>query len=64
MNNDHAGIKDGDETIAPDAIPRKEQPIDPGEAVLLEKEKYGEDSINPNRDDQFDEHHGTPDDIV
>lgn len=64
MDNEHAGIEGGDETIAPDVISRKEQPVDPAEAVLLEKEKYGEDSINPNRDDQFDEHHGDADDIV
>ncbi len=64
MDNEHAGIKGADETIAPDLVSRKEQPVDPSEAVLLEKEKYGENSIDPNRDDQFDEHHGTPDDIV
>jgi hypothetical protein len=64
MDNEHAGIEGGDETISPDIVSRKERPVDPGEAVLREKEKYGEDSIDPNRDDQFDEHHGTPDDIV
>jgi hypothetical protein len=53
-----------EETIAPDVAPRKDLPLDPAEAVKREREKYGEDSINPNRDDQWDEHHGEPGDIV
>ncbi len=52
------------EDIAPDIARKAEQPLDPSEAVRREKEKYGEDSINPNREDQLDEHHGEADDIV
>jgi len=53
-----------EESIAPDVAPRRDLPLSPAEAVRLEREKYGENSTNPNRDDQYDEHHGTPDDIV
>jgi hypothetical protein len=56
--------EDDVETIAPDVVLRKDRPIDPADAVRLEREKYGEGSIDPNRDDQWDEHHGQPDDIV
>jgi hypothetical protein len=57
-------LKDAEETIAPDVAPRRDEPVDPAEAVRREREKYGENSSNPNRDDQWDEHHGQPDDIV
>jgi hypothetical protein len=53
-----------DDVIAPDVAPLKDQPIDPGKAVRLEQEKYADSSADENRDDQWDEHHGTPDDIV
>ncbi|MBV8149576.1 MAG: hypothetical protein JO092_10825 [Candidatus Eremiobacteraeota bacterium] len=53
-----------DEAIAPDIAKRDDEPLDPAEAVRLEREKYGENSTSPNRDDQWDEHHGQPDDIV
>lgn len=53
-----------DDSIAPDVAPRDERPIDPAEAVRREQQKYGESSLDENRDDQWDEHHGTPDDIV
>lgn len=53
-----------DEDISPDIAPEKDRPLDPAEAVRREREKYGESSENPNRDDQFDEHHGQPEDIV
>ena len=52
------------EDIAPDIAEKREEPIDADEAVRREREKYGENSTNPNRDDQYDEHHGEPDDIV
>jgi hypothetical protein len=58
------GSRDSDDAIAPDVAPRKDWPIDPAEALRREREKYGEGSINPNRDDQWDEHHGEPEDIV
>jgi hypothetical protein len=57
-------LKDDQETIAPDVASRRDQPIDPAEAVRREREKYGENSSNPNRDDQWDEHHGQAEDIV
>jgi hypothetical protein len=55
---------DDDEVIAPDVAPHKDRPIDPAEAVRREQEKYGESSADENRGDQWDEHHGQPDDIV
>jgi hypothetical protein len=53
-----------DDVVAPDVAPREEQPIDTADAVRREQEKYGESSADENRDDQWDEHHGTVDDIV
>jgi hypothetical protein len=53
-----------DDAIAPDVAPREERPIDPAAAVRREQEKYGESSADENRGDQWDEHHGQPDDIV
>jgi hypothetical protein len=53
-----------DEEIAPDIAPRDEEPLDPADAVARELEKYGDDSANPNRDDQRDAHHGRPEDVV
>jgi hypothetical protein len=53
-----------DDVIKPDVAPRKEQPLDPAAAVHLEQETYGESSADENRDDQWDEHHGEPDDII
>jgi hypothetical protein len=62
MDND--SFKGQDETIAPDIAQRQDRPIDPAEAVRRQREKYGDSSANPNRDDQWDEHHGEPEDIV
>lgn len=53
-----------DDVISPDVAPTKDLPIDPARAVRLEQEKYAESSADENRGDQWDEHHGTPDDIV
>jgi hypothetical protein len=53
-----------DDVIAPDVAPREEQPVPPAQAVRGEQEKYADSSADENRDDQWDEHHGTPDDIV
>jgi hypothetical protein len=55
---------DDDDVIAPDVAPRKDQPIHPAEAVRREREKYGETTADENRDDQWDAHHGQPEDIV
>lgn len=55
---------DDDDVIAPDVAPRKDQPIDPAEAVRLEEEKYGESGTDPNRDDQYDAHHVEQDEVV
>jgi hypothetical protein len=57
-------LPEDEAVIPPDVAPRRELPLDPADALQREREKYGENSTNPNRDDQFDEHHGTADDIV
>ncbi len=62
--NDNLPLPSDEETIAPDVAPRRDLPLDPAEAVRLEREKYGDSSLNPNREDQEDEHSGTVDDIV
>jgi hypothetical protein len=65
MNNDKMPYPDDDDdVIAPDVAPRHDQPIDPAEAVRRTQQKYGESSADENRDDQWDEHHGQPEDIV
>ena len=65
MNDDKLPYPDADDAvIAPDIAPIGQQPIDPAQAVRLEREKYGESSLDENRDDQADAHHGQPDDIV
>ncbi len=62
INADHLPYPDDeDEAIAPDIVPRGEQPVAPSEAVRLEEEKYGESSLDENRDDQFDAHHADSD---
>jgi hypothetical protein len=48
----------------PDVAPQEDQPVDPARAVRAEEEKYGETTADENRGDQWDEHHGEPDDIV
>ncbi len=53
-----------DENIAPDIADTRKEPLDPAEAVRREREKYGDDSANANREDQYDEHHAEADDIV
>lgn len=63
MDNDRPYGED-EETIAPDVAPRRELPLDPADAVELERDRYGDNSTNPNREDQEDEHRGTADDIV
>jgi hypothetical protein len=55
---------DNDDVVVPDVAPRKDQPLDPGDAVRLEQEKYGDSSADENRDDEWDEHSGRPEDIV
>ncbi|HEY1975247.1 MAG TPA: hypothetical protein VGG89_01710 [Candidatus Baltobacteraceae bacterium] len=51
------------EDIAPDVADGDPTPLDPAEVVRRERDKYGDDSQSPNRDDQFDEHHGEPEDL-
>lgn len=53
-----------DDVISPDVAPTTDRPIDPAQAVRLEQEKYADSTADENRDDQWDEHHGQPDDIV
>ncbi len=65
MNDDHLPYPDDEtEDIAPDVASGEKRPIGPGEAVRREQEKYGETDLDKNRQDQWDEHSGTPDDIV
>ncbi|MGB8152248.1 MAG: hypothetical protein WCE97_13755 [Candidatus Cybelea sp.] len=65
MNEDHLPFPDDEtEDIAPDVASENERPIGPGEAVRREQEKYGETTVDENRQDQWDVHHGEPDDIV
>lgn len=55
----------GDEQdIAPDVADGDTTPMDPAEVIRREREKYGDSSAFPNRDDQIDEHHGETDDIL
>jgi hypothetical protein len=54
-----------EETIKPDILERGERgPLSPAEAVRREKDTYGETSLDPNRQDQEDEHGADADDIV
>lgn len=52
---------DDDDVIGADIAPQNQQPVPPGEAVRLEEERYGESSLDENRDDQFDAHHADSD---
>jgi hypothetical protein len=63
MENDRP-LPEDEEIIAPDTVPRKEWPLDPADVLAAERDKYGENSTNPNREDQEDVHRGEPDDIV
>jgi hypothetical protein len=63
MDNDRPRGEE-DEAIAPDIAPRRDLPLDPADAVERERDKYGDSSTNPNREDQEDVHRGTADDIV
>jgi hypothetical protein len=65
MSDTHLPNEDDEvQDIAPDIASKSELPIDPSEAVRREREKYGETSLDENRDDQWDVHHGQPEDIV
>ncbi len=65
MNDDKLPYPDDEtEEIAPDVASQEELPIEPSQAVRREQEKYGESSLDENRQDQWDAHHGEPDDIV
>jgi hypothetical protein len=64
MDNDNRPLPEDEDVITPDVAPRRDRPLDPADAVKREREKYGDSSTNPNRDDQEDVHRGTPDDIV
>ncbi|HTX58209.1 MAG TPA: hypothetical protein VMH02_00940 [Verrucomicrobiae bacterium] len=55
---------DETEDVAPDVAGERERPLSPADAVHREQEKYGDTTADENRDDQWDAHHGTPDDIV
>lgn len=57
-------LPEDEDVIAPDAIPRKDRPLDPADVLAAERERYGDTGANPNREDQEDVHRGQPDDIV
>ena len=63
MNERPRPLPGDDEEIAPDVADADPTPLDPAEALRRERDKYGDDNTNPNRDDQLDEHHGEPSDI-
>lgn len=65
MNDDKLPYPDDEiEEIAPDVASQKELPIEPSQAARREQERYAESSLDENRQDQWDVHHGEPDDIV
>jgi hypothetical protein len=65
MNDDKLPYPDDEiEDIAPDVASQKELPIEPSQAARREQEKYAESGLDENRQDQWDVHHGEPDDIV
>lgn len=65
MNDDKLPYPDDEiEDVAPDVASHEELPLKPAETVRREQEKYGESSLDENRQDQWDAHHGEPDDIV
>ncbi len=65
MNDDKLPYPDDEiEDIAPDVAAHEELPLAPSEAARREQEKYGESSLDENRQDQWDAHHGEPDDVV
>lgn len=65
INRDRFPYPDDDnDAIAPDVAPKARQPISPDEAVHEERQKFGESSLDENRDDQFDAHHAGPDEHV
>jgi hypothetical protein len=65
MNDDNLPYPDDEvEEIAPDVASQKELPLEPSQAARREQEKYGESSLDENRQDQWDVHHEDPDDAV
>ncbi|MBV9718817.1 MAG: hypothetical protein JOZ77_05830 [Candidatus Eremiobacteraeota bacterium] len=57
-------LPEDEESIAPDIAPRRDLPLEPADAIVADRDRYGDDSANPNREDQEDVHRGTADDIV
>ena len=63
MDNERR-LPEDEDVIPPDVLPRKDDPLSPADAVVAERERYGDNSVNPNREDQEDVHRGRPEDIV
>lgn len=63
MDNDRP-LPEDEDVIPPDVMPRGDRPLSPADAVAADRERYGDNSANPNREDQEDAHHGQPEDIV
>jgi hypothetical protein len=47
-----------DETLKPDIPRQRDRKLDPAEALREARDTYGDDSTQPNREDQEDMHHG------
>jgi hypothetical protein len=47
-----------DETLKPDIPKPRDRKLDPDEALREARDTYGDDSAQPNREDQEDMHHG------
>ena len=56
--------EDEEETISPDVAMKDEKPLPSGLAVAREEAIYGESSLDENRDDQRQAHHGSEDETV
>jgi hypothetical protein len=54
----------GNEEAVAAAVPGSDRPpLGFAQTVRREEDMYGENSVKPNRDDQLDEHAGTPEDL-
>ena len=62
--NDNRPLPTQDEEIAPDLASPGKRPLDPAVLMRREREKYGETDVDPNLQDQEDEHAGQAEDIV
>jgi hypothetical protein len=64
MDSDNRRLPEDEDVIPPDLMPRRDRPLNPADAIAADRERYGDSSSSPNRDDEDDVHRGQPDDIV